>query len=95
MPECLEKVAHLQSFEGVIKNQLFFDFRSEQRKVSDRLGMSHTTLNAQFELYKTKPFISQCFEMGDATNPSLWHSAELHRIMLIYKNPKNDKETLI
>ena len=57
MAECLEKVATIQPFEGVVKNQLFFDFRSEQRKRSDRLGMPHTTLNAQFELFTEKPTI--------------------------------------
>ena len=95
MPESLEKVAQYQPFEGVVKNQLFFDFRSDQRKLSDRLGMPPTTLNAQFELYANKPTIQSSVEMGDPTDPSLWHSAELHRIMQIYRNPKNKYETLI
>ena len=57
--------------------------------------MPHTTLNAQFELFTEKPTIESCVEMGRPTEPSLWHSTELNRIVLTYRNPKDGDEALI
>ena len=87
MPECLEKVAILAQFEGIIKKQLFHDLRNEQRIMSDRLGLPHNTLNAQSDLYTIQPTISSCEELGEVTDPTIWHAAELHRNILIYCNP--------
>ena len=46
-------------------------------------------------LFATRPKIAACVEMGEPTEPSLWYSEALELFIMIYRCPKDKKETQI
>ena len=74
---------------------MFHDLRSKDHKERDIQGILHNSLDSQLQPYAIKPKIQYCKEMGADTSISVYHLNVMHRIMLIYKNPKNNKETII
>ena len=89
MPEVLQRVARYNPFPGIVPKRLFHDLRSKEQQNRDKLGVPNTTLDKNLNIFATRPKIEFCIEMGNRSDPSLWHAKVLRYLMLIYRNPEN------
>ena len=67
------------------------DLYTEKQKHDNLHGVSQTTFNSNFSLYRIPQEIHTCVTQSDATFPSLHHLPNMKIIVSIYPDPSDYK----